>query len=96
LRGIVIPEEPPKGPDVIEIRFILPNGHILTRRFKKNSTFNDLKDYIDTREIYEGLEIPENYIFVEDFPRKEYRNFNSTLEAEGIAKRAKLHVHDLV
>jgi len=98
LREIVIPEEPPKGPNIVDIKFVLPSGENLRRRFNIKQPFADLKDFIDTRHLSENgsLIIPEDYIFVTDFPRKEYRDFYQTLEGAGITRSEILKIHDLL
>jgi len=89
LRSIKIQDEPAPGVNVINIKFVLPSGASITRKFKTTDQLRVLADFIETRNLNEngGLLIPEKFLFVSDFPREEYRDFRKTLQELNIKKK---------
>jgi len=86
LRSINVPKEP-QGKDAVQINFVLPSGERLIRKFSKEDTFQNLKDFLDTRALPENgnINVPENYSFFTDYPRKTY-NLDQTLSSVGFSK----------
>jgi len=95
-----IPSEPPTGRnDTTTIIVVLPGGIEIRRRFSIYHKLKDIKDYVDTRYLEETeniKSIPEDYIFVTDFPWKEFKDFNITLTEAGFTGRGqRIRVHNL-
>jgi len=98
IKSLIIPDEPKSDSDsIVSVQFVLPTGERIRRRFYDDDTFEILKNFVETRVLSENgsFPIPSNFIFVTDFPREEFRNFNQTLKGAGIRKKALLRVHEL-
>eukprot|EP01129_Flabellula_baltica_P006287 TRINITY_DN2336_c0_g1_i1.p1 TRINITY_DN2336_c0_g1~~TRINITY_DN2336_c0_g1_i1.p1 ORF type:complete len:240 (+),score=45.79 TRINITY_DN2336_c0_g1_i1:41-721(+) len=88
-----LPREPIPGVEgTVDVKLIFPNRTECRRRFYHKDTFQMVKDFVDTRvlEEAEGMDmddIPEDYYFVTDFPRREWRDDQMTLKEAGIDSR---------
>lgn len=91
LRDSIEPEPESSG---AEMRFCLPSGAKLTRRFRPDQTVGDLKDYIRIYCIDNSIPMGDIGLST-NFPRKVYEENDLTLQDTGLAPRAVLMVQDL-
>lgn len=86
--------EPPVGPDVSALRFQLPKGIKISRRFQKTDTIQKIFDYLSIHFADNNLDI-KNFAVATNFPKKKFEEMDSTIEAEGLHPRGMLFVTDL-
>lgn len=91
-----VPEEPSSGP-LTTIRFQLPNGSKLNRRFPTDTTMQVLRNYVDC-ELH-NMDIPiVNYSVSLNYPKKTFGpddDLSKTLEDNGLVPQAVLYVQNL-
>ena len=89
-------EEPAAGPGVARIRFTLPNGKKVDRRFRSEETVEVLKAFLMVHFEEEGVEI-KNIGLSTNFPRKTFGEEDNglTLEEAGLSPQAVVMVQDL-
>jgi len=86
-----LPKEPESSdPNALHITFRLPNGDRFSRFFLKSSSFKQVKDFVDSRELY-GKQIPSSYNFITDFP-KQIWNMDLHLTDTNFQKRQLLRI----
>lgn len=57
--------------DCLNLKFKLPNGNDIKRKFNKTATINDIRNYLDIYFIDNKLKI-ENYNLILQYPRKKF------------------------
>ena len=87
-------EEPAAGPDVSALRFQLPKGIKISRRFRKTDTIQKLFDFLSIHFADNEIEI-KNFAVGTNFPKKNFEDMDSTIELEGLHPRGMLFVIDL-
>jgi hypothetical protein len=95
-RDMILPEPPADDKNSAEMRFCLPTGAKLTRRFRPDQTVGALRAYLRIYCLDHNIAISDNIGLSTNFPRKTYNDDNDAtlLEAE-LAPRAVLMVQDL-
>lgn len=89
--------EPDVGPAISAVRFQLPSGKKLSRRFAKTETVQRLFDYLTLT----FSEVPEeehkivHFSVCTQFPKLELSDMSQTIEAVGLHPRGMLYVQDL-
>jgi FAS-associated factor 2 len=93
-RDMILPE--PANGSGAEMRFCLPTGAKLTRRFRPEQTVGALRAYLRIHCLDNSIAISDNIGLSTNFPRRSYNNNDdqTLLEAE-LAPRAVLMVQDL-
>jgi len=85
-----LPAEPPaEAQHITSLVIRFPNGVRLSRRFNLGDKLQVVRDFIESRE---EIDAPDNYYLAADFPRREFRAVNQTLEQCGLDARALLNV----
>lgn len=79
--------EPDPGSEAAQVVFRLPDGSKLTRRFLKTATVSSLHLFLDSQET----PLPP-YDIMTSFPSRSLSDQTQSLEAEGLAPQALLHV----
>ena len=87
-------EEPAVGPEVSALRFQLPKGIKISRRFYKTDKIQRLFDFLSIHFADNGIEI-KNFAVGTNFPKKNFEDMDSTIESEGLHPRGMLFVIDL-
>jgi FAS-associated factor 2 len=89
-------EEPTSGPGTARIRFTLPNGKKIDRRFNSGETVEVLRAFLMVYFVDEGVEI-KNIGLSTNFPRKTFGENDDglTLEEAGLSPQAVVMVQDL-
>lgn len=87
-------EEPPLGPDISSLRFQLPKGVKISRRFRRTDKVQKIFDYLEVHFEDNGHEV-NNFSVGTNFPKKNFEDMESTIEAEGLHPRGMLFVIDL-
>ena len=87
-------EELPVGPDVSALRFQLPKGIKISRRFHKTDTIQKLFDFLSIHFADNDIDI-KNFAVGTNFPKKNFEDMDKTVEEEGLHPRGMLFVIDL-
>lgn len=97
-----VPPEPPLGGDqsgnvsVTAIRFVLPSGTKVMRRFYSNEKIAGLLSFLTVHFHDNEIAMSKNIGLSTNFPKKSYHeNPNLTLEEAGLSPQAVLMVQDL-
>lgn len=77
-------EEPEKSSDTIVLRFRLPDGTSLKRRFLHYNTFFEVHQYVDWELHKRKLVTPRGYRLLTRAPRTVYDDLDATLEETGL------------
>lgn len=80
--AFTLPDEPPKGPDVTQLIFRLPDGSRVERRFAKDTELYQVFDFLNLS----GFS-PSRYKLFSTFPHTEFPDLSVTLAG------AQLHPH---
>jgi len=87
-----LPKEPESSdPNALHITFRLPNGDRFSRFFLNSSSLKQVKDFVDSRELY-GTPIPSSYNFITDFPKQIWNNLDLYLSDTNFQKRQLLRI----
>lgn len=85
------PEPPENSVDSTQIAFRMPDGGKLNRRFLRSAPVESLYTYIDSLPT---APLPAGYEIATSFPSHPLSDRSKTLEQEGLAPRALLHVRE--
>jgi FAS-associated factor 2 len=91
----LIKDEPPAGESVSTIRFQLPSGIKITRRFRKDDTVRVIFDYLDVYFADSSQESVTHYSVSTSYPKVELKEMSATVESCGLHPKGMLFVHDL-
>jgi len=87
-----LPQEPDTtDPNALQITFRLPNGDRFSRFFLKTSLLKQVKDFVDTQELY-GKLIPSSYNLITDFPKQIWNKLDLPLSQTNFQKRQLLRI----
>ena len=87
-------EEPADAPDISALRFQLPKGIKISRRFRKEDRIQKVFDFLEIHFAKNKLDIT-NFSVGTNYPKKNFEDMDSTIEAEGLHPRGMLFVIDL-
>ena len=92
-------EEPPVGPQTTRLQLKLPNGKKLLRRFPKEATLLNVRDFIDISLSENGVEDIEEYSLNLNFPKRVFypndEDNTLSMESSGLHPQAVLFIHNL-
>jgi len=86
--------EPAALPDVATIRFQLPKGTKLSRRFHKTDTAQSIMDFLAVHFFDNGNEV-QNFTVSTHFPKMEINDMTRTVDDLSLYPRGMLYVQDL-
>lgn len=87
-------DEPADGEGITLIRFQLPRGAKVARRFKKTDKLQVVYDFLAIHFDNNNLPI-NNFIFGTNYPKRDLDNLEMTVEEAGLHPRGMLFVRDL-
>ena len=95
-RKAELSEEPSAGTDIATVRFLLPNGSKVTRRFTKDTCIKTVHEWMEVH-FYSIESTTSNFSLSTAHPKVELTgsHLTSTLEAAGLFPRGMLYVQDL-
>lgn len=86
-----VPPEPPIGPDVTRLRFQMPAGAKLNRRFPQGATIGDVRFFLQEH-VAAGGGAAQVLELNTTFPRRKYEDDTQTLVDAGLHPQAVLYV----
>ena len=89
----LIPEPSDKEKDVAIIKFRMPDGETLERRFLKTMKVEQLYCFVGSRDNV-LMEEDSSFDLINQFPFKEYNDLDKTLEEEGLFPRVTVQVRE--
>lgn len=89
----LLPEPSESDPNVSVIKFRLPNGSIVERKFLKQWRVEQLYYYIGSMDDV-LLEEDSSFDLIQNFPKKEYTDQDKTLEEEGLFPKVSIQVRE--
>jgi FAS-associated factor 2 len=93
LLASLAPEPPATESGLTKLSLRLPSGERLIRRFRTSDTVKNLYDFVETRDLT-PLPIESDFVLVNTFPRKIYKDMSQTLQESGLAPNASLIVEE--
>jgi len=88
------PEPPTSDPNIVNLTFQLPTGERISRFFLKDNTFQEVKDFLDTRDL-SGSSIPASYNIISDFPKTIWDNLSLKLSETPFQRRQLLRLEQI-
>jgi len=86
--------EPDNSPEAATVRFQLPKGAKLSRRFHKDSTTQEIFDYL-TLYFFDNGDTVSNFSVNMNYPKMELTDMDKTISELGLHPRGMLYVNDL-
>lgn len=93
-RKTVRPEPPAGGADVATLRFQMPSGDKVVRRFHKDASVGELCGWLDVHFSDSTTMDTVNYTVSTGYPKVDLTDMQATLEGCGLHPRGMLYVHD--
>jgi FAS-associated factor 2 len=89
-----LPSEPEASSDVAAVRFQLPQGAKLARRFHKDHTVQMIYDFLTIHFDANGINVT-NFVVSTTFPKADLHDMTATVHNLGLHPRGMLYIQDL-